>query len=406
MARRARRSEALSFNGSKALQIAGTVIGSTAAGIGALYVAAAAIVARAVVTPPRKRVEDIRVEQFWTTRNGSFLKLSGTKDARTSGNPGLFSFWFDDDRGHAVLGPIIDRSWDTVTRRVLRVDSGDLTVATRGRINGWVWTEPHELGLPWSEVTLEGPNGTIPAWEFPAAKPSDVWAIHVHGRGSKRAETLRGVPIMHRCGINSLVASYSNDGEAPNSADQRYGLGDTEWHDIDQAIAYAVAHGAQRIVLVGWSMGGSIVLQSAARGEFRDKIAGLILDSPAVDWIEALRYQGDAVGLPAPVQALTIDILGSKQLRWVSGLERPIDINRLNWVARAAEITTPTLIMHSDDDGYVPAGPSREVAAANPDAVTFVPFKSARHCKLWNYDRELWEGSVSNWLDAHGLAAE
>lgn len=364
-----------------------------------LFATTSAVVARTVVTPPRRRVEDIRVEQYWETDDGAYLKISGTSDARIGGNPGLFSFWFDDDYGHAVLGPIVDQSWDTVTRRVLRVDAGDLTRAFRGRINGWVWISPDQLGLPWESVELVGRYGPLPAWVFPAADPeSTTWAIHVHGRGSKRAEVLRGVPVMHREDIHSIVVSYSNDGEGPNSPDGKYGLGDTEWLDLDVAMQYALDHGAKRIILVGWSMGGSIALQSASRSRLRDAVVGMILDSPAVDWIESLRYQADAVGLPRVIQSLTVRMLAAPWGRSITGLQQSINVDRLNWVARAHELTTPTLLMHSDDDGYVPSTPSRELAASNPQAVTYVPFQRARHCKLWNVDRPRWESSVSTWL--------
>jgi hypothetical protein len=36
--------------------------------------------------------------------------------------------------------------------------------------------------------------------------------------------------------------------------------------------------------------------------------------------------------------------------------------------------------------------------------VKLVPFTTARHTKLWNHDRERWEGAVRAWL-AHDDAA-
>ncbi len=64
-------------------------------------------------------------------------------------------------------------------------------------------------------------------------------------------------------GYTSLVVSYRNDGDAPNSDDHRYALGDREWQDVSSAIEYAFEHGAERIVLLGYSMGGATVLQAA-----------------------------------------------------------------------------------------------------------------------------------------------
>jgi len=53
------------------------------------------------------------------------------------------------------------------------------------------------------------------------------------------------------------------------------------------------------------------------------------------------------------------------------------------------------LLIHSADDEFVPYGPSRELARARPDLVTFEQWHRARHCKEWNTDPERWEGLVA-----------
>ncbi|WP_457826784.1 alpha/beta hydrolase family protein, partial [Staphylococcus aureus] len=70
------------------------------------------------------------------------------------------------------------------------------------------------------------------------------------------------VPVFHELGITSLLVSYRNDGEAPRSRTGTYALGATEWRDVDAAIGYARRQGARRVLLMGWSMGGAIVLQT------------------------------------------------------------------------------------------------------------------------------------------------
>ena len=58
----------------------------------------------------------------------------------------------------------------------------------------------------------------------------------------------------------------------------------------------------------------------------------------------------------------------------------------------------PLLILHSDDDEFVPAEPSRRLAAARPDVVTYVPSQGARHTKEWNVDPERWDSAVARFL--------
>ena len=80
------------------------------------------------------------------------------------------------------------------------------------------------------------------------------------------------------------------------------------------------------------------------------------------------------------------------------GLGEPIDLRSLNWVRRADELAVPVLLIHSDQDDVVPVGPSKALAAARPDLVTFVPWTQARHTKEWNTDPERWDREVSTFL--------
>ena len=118
------------------------------------------------------------------------------------------------------------------------------------------------------------------------------------GAAPTRAECLRAVPVFHALGITSLVVSYRNDGEAPRSRAGTYALGATEWRDVDAAVGFARRRGARRIVLMGWSMGGAIALQLELNSAHRDVIAGLILESPVIDWRVVLGYQAKLLRLP------------------------------------------------------------------------------------------------------------
>ena len=74
-------------------------------------------------------------------------------------------------------------------------------------------------------------------------------------------------------------------------------------------------------------------------------------------------------------------------------------------VSRAAELRHPILILHSDDDGFVPSDASHDLVVARPDLVEMQVFEVARHTKLWNYDQERWSDSIRRWLERQGLAA-
>ncbi|MGB3375126.1 MAG: alpha/beta hydrolase, partial [Microbacterium sp.] len=151
------------------------------------------------------------------------------------------------------------------------------------------------------------------------------------------------------------------------------------------------------------SMGGAIALQTAVSSGHRSRIAALVLDSPVVDWRTVLRFQAREQGLREPIPALAMGVLENTMMARLSGAEQAIEFDRLDMVTRASELEAPTLILHSDDDGFVPSDASHALAAARPDLVTMPAFSVARHTKLWNYDQAGWTAAITDWMDAQGL---
>lgn len=372
------------------------IVATGAAVLGAAAVAMA--VARNVVTPPRRRTYDIEI--LAVDHEAHTVLLSRTADTIVNGR---YSLWFDGDLGHARIGEVLEADERSVLRRLDIVQRGDLERASHGRWAGWWYLTPADLRVPFSEVGIMTPVGVAPAWHIAPEADSHDWMIAVHGRGVTRAEGLRAVEVFREAGHHCLLISYRNDGDAPASHDGRYALGDEEWRDVHAAIAYAREQGARRIVLMGWSMGGATVLQCITRSTLAAHINGVVLESPVVDWISVLRFQAAETGLPPAVRDAALAMLSSEHAaRWV-GLAQPIDFERLDIVARSAELSIPMLLLHSDDDGYVPSDGSVALAAARPDVVRIERFTVARHTKLWNFDPERWNRAIRVWLDEQGL---
>lgn len=354
--------------------------------------------ARTILIPPTSREQDTDILDVDSA--AATITFSRSPDAVVDGR---FSFWFSAATGHARIGPIISVTKHSVTRELLGVDFGDLENARKGRFNGWFYLYPSDLGVDFDNVVINTELGPAPAWlvkpEATAAGPGvDRWVIQVHGRAVMRAETIRAIPVFRDEGYTSLLVSYRNDFEAPSSPDGRYSLGDTEWRDIDAALAFAKDHGATSVVLMGWSMGGATALQAVSRSPLAGLVNGLVLDSPVIDWVDALDYQGRAKGIIGPVRSIVYAMIGRAWGAPFTGLQDPIDLRRLDFVRRADELHTPILILHSEDDGYVPSSASRALAAARPDIVTLELFSTARHTKLWNYEPDRWTGAIRDWL--------
>ncbi|MHA7289562.1 alpha/beta hydrolase family protein [Arthrobacter sp. MDT3-24] len=366
----------------------------------------AAYFARRVVIPTTTRREDLVIRQVFTGEDGSLkIELPATPLTRA---PGRYSLWFGNGKGHACVGDVVDEdtSGGTVTRLVERVDSGDLHAARAGIWSGYAYSRPEQLGLPFEDVKIKVDAGMAPAWKFPPTTDGPVastWAIHTHGMGGKRAGALRGVPVASKLGLTSLVVSFRNDGEAPPSNDSRYSLGQNEWLDLEAAIQFAVDNGAKRLVLFGWSLGGSMALRAANLSAHSQRIIGLVLVAPVLDWAETLTSNGSASGLPKAVTRVGLKMLGAKAGRWATGLEQPLDLPTLNWVARAGDLQTRTLILHGIEDKSTPVEVSERLAALRPDVVQLVCFEVPGHSLEWNADTEKWESSVARFL--HSLPA-
>jgi alpha-beta hydrolase superfamily lysophospholipase len=365
----------------------------------------AAYFTRRVVTPLVVKPDDLEIFEVHADR----VVLSATPDTVV---PGRYGIWLDGGEGHVRIGPILGRDDESVTRAIEHLDRGTLHPGPARFNQYYVAGDPTTAwGIAHEDVLVPSEVGDLPTWLVRPATHRDhstgeevvadldgVWAVLVHGRGATREECLRGVPVLHRLGITTLVPSYRNDRDAPGDAAGRYHFGGTEWRDIESAMEWALEQGARSIVLMGWSMGGAISLQVVSRSRVAEHVRAVVLNAPVVDWGDVLDHTARINHLPPPVGRIGRGMVRHRLLRKVVGLGEPVDLRTLNWVRRAKELATPILLVHSEDDDVVPVGPSRALAAARPDLVTFAPWTTARHTKEWNVDPELWDSLVSAFL--------
>ncbi len=90
---------------------------------------------------------------------------------------------------------------------------------------------------------------------------SHVWIVVAHGfSGSVDGAAVRRV--VDRLSTRTTVLAYDARGHGRSGGLST--LGDREVLDVDAAVAYARASGAERVVTVGFSMGGAAVLRHAS----------------------------------------------------------------------------------------------------------------------------------------------
>lgn len=373
------------------------------ASAGAAAVSVGAKFARRAVTPAARVREPVRVLSLElhpdpgdATEASDAVQLTRGEDVGLPGDQ--YSFVFDQGGGHAKLGRILREDARSITRELIGIDEGELRPGTRGRITGWWFHGPEELGLPWREEGIPSDLGSMPAWIVePQSGDGEHWAIHVHGRGARRHECLRGVRAAAQAGFQNLVVSYRNDPDSPRSTDGKYSFGLEESRDVVDAVRWAVLQGARRVTLFGYSMGATTSLIAAEDPEILPHIAGIVLDSPALDWREVLQHHATLSRVPAIATGVGLALLTAGS-RFV-GVARPIRLSVLTPERFAANLTAPTLVHSSPGDTFVPDDPVARFAAARPDLVTWRRQPEGEHVRLWNVDPAAWEAATQQFLN-------
>lgn len=315
--------------------------------------------------------------------SGGRIVLESTEESRRPGVHGLE--W---QGGRAIVGPILNEDDGEVTRRLRDVD-GYLAPGMEVAFNPTVWAgDPTAaLGVPSRTVPIRSELGENPAWFVPGR--SSTWAIVVHGINATPQTGLRIVPALHRAGLPTMLITYREDLGAPESPDGFHHMGLTEWRDLGAAARYAFAHGAQRLVLVGYSMGGAIVTQFMQRSPLAPKVAGLVLDAPVLDWQAVLSFNATRMGFPAFL---------SKPVEWAIGARIDADWKSLDAIDHPEDFQLPILLFHGAEDDVVPISTSDDFAAELPGEVTYFRVPDAGHTEEWNVDPRLYERRLGSFL--------
>ncbi|MFB7944787.1 alpha/beta hydrolase family protein [Kitasatospora phosalacinea] len=313
------------------------------------------------------------------------VTLTATPDTRRRGTYALE--W--GGGGHAVVGEVLEQGADRVVRRLERADGGTLAVGTEVRVTPRVLLgDPRTaLGLDFADVAVASELGSLPAWRTAGIR--GTWVLLVHGPGTGREQALAVLPLLHALRLPTLTVSYRGDRDAPAPPDGLGHFGETEWQDVEVAVRYALSQGAGQVVLYGWSVGATIVLHAAARSTWRDRIAGVVLDSPVLDWSETVRRE-TARAWPAP----GLGELGALAARGRTG----VDLADFARIASGADLPAPALLLQSPDDPVAPWSAAQRLADGRDDLVSLHPVPHAEHAALWNADPQGYTEALRRFL--------
>ncbi len=308
-------------------------------------------------------------------------------DWRTDGIWGLR--W---DEGYAQVGGILDINDQEVVREFVPL-TGYPSIGDKAGLYIFAFPDDPEkaFGLPTRKVSYSSPLGQFPAWFIEGSR--NTWFIVVHGKkDAPPREALRSSPVLPTVaefGMPALIISYRNDVGAPASPDGFHRYGQTEWQDLQGAVEYAIEHGAEQLILMGYSMGGAMILNFLYQSQLADKVVGIILDAPMLNLGATVDFRAMQLG-----GARFFSGIG----KFISTLRFDMNWEDLDYISRVEQLTLPLLLFHGDADTTVPVESSDSLATRWSRMLSYVPIPDATHIRSWNMYPGLYEKAVRRFL--------
>jgi uncharacterized protein len=330
------------------------------------------------------------------------LAVLGTRSADTVRLPRVnatvlpmtFGLQTDDGRLH-IVGSTVRLTPDFVEREIAPALPRK---AERVRLVGNVFGPDSALTQSGILASYVASGMAHSLWDFTPDEEAHAgtWFVHVHGLGASPASTLRSVDAARRLGFPSTIVSLEG---SPDMERRGSGIRKVHVPRVLAAVDHARENGAVRVILVGWSYGGQLSLQAAAA---RPEVAGVVLISPMIDFLTALRASARMRRVPAFLAELGVGVLSTPCLSWLAGVDRALRRLPLN-VEETVQL--PALLMHSRGDESLPFDLVQEFHHHSGGRTSFAEFPPAPHTMEWNSDPEMFTDEIDRWLRSIGQEA-
>jgi uncharacterized protein len=322
------------------------------------------------------------------------IRLRAIGDQPALAKPALYGIAWRGGIGH--LGASATVSGGVVTRP-LTVVSG--SPPRPGQLAGldksYFLGDPRTaLGIPLRNVVVHGPLGQLPAWYFPGR--GTTFVIAVHGQNSTRTALLRVVSIVHQQGFPALDVTYRDDRGVARDPSGLLRYGETEWPDLQAAVRWALTHGAQRVVLVGPSMGGAIAAAFLEHSPLAPKVVRVVFDAPMLDLQATVSYGASQRRLPVIGGSIPAPLVWTAET--IATMRYGVDWSATDYLSNTSWLTVPALVFHGTADLTVPISTSIRLKQLKPSLVTLVRFPGAGHTESWNVDRARYTSALDSFL--------
>lgn len=254
------------------------------------------------------------------------------------------------------------------------------------KLNGW--TEDFSR-VPYKEVSIRSRDGKRLFGRYYHVCDGAPLQIEFHGyKGEAIRDFCGGDPFARRLGFNTLLVDQRSHGESDGHV---ITFGVLERYDCLDWVNYAVRHFGSdvKIILAGISMGAATVLM-ASDLDLPENVVGIIADSPYSSPKDILQKVCKDIGI-APKMIYPFLWLGAflfGRFRICGGAIKSV-----------REARVPILILHGEDDGFVPCEMSRRIVDACASEVSFASFEGADHCLGYVVDPAKYEQTISDFVE-------
>lgn len=216
--------------------------------------------------------------------------------------------------------------------------------------------------------------------------------IQFHGyRGSALRDLCGGTPLALKLGHNALLVDQRGHGRSEGNT---ITFGVLERQDCLQWIRYAQDRFGTEIpiVLVGVSMGAATVLM-ASELALPTAVKAVVADCPYSAPSDIIAKVAEGMGLPGKPAAAVCSIGGA-----VYGHFR---LGSCSAVEAVRKTKLPVLLLHGEDDRFVPCEMSRKIYEACGSVKRLETFPNAAHAMCYMEDPVRYETVVTDFLQSH-----
>lgn len=246
--------------------------------------------------------------------------------------------------------------------------------------------------LPYEPVYTESFDGLRLFARYYHIKDGAPLQIQFHGyRGTAMRDYCGGNDLARKLGQNTLVVDQRASGKSEGTT---ICFGIKEKYDCLSWINYAKNRfGDIPIVISGVSMGGATVLM-ASELELPENVRCIIADCPFSSPEEIIAKETRKMGIPPKIGMIFVKlgalIFGNLRL---SG----------SAVEAVRKTKIPILLIHGENDTFVPCEMSRKIHSANPKMIRLETFPGAGHGISYMKDTPRYEKITADFLKECGL---